>query len=183
METLLKPIVLGAGAIVLGASAAAAARTVAHKVTYIEHARGVHPALRALLTEWNRVGTHTVVVAPGATDWPYPGGVRTDADGQAAAAAAGLSRATTLRSTPHGRAAALDVWPEGFNPRRGFDVQPSMEPLFRIFGEWAERQRVLVGDREFLFRWLGKAGDLPHVELIGWEALPFPPPNYGEGFA
>jgi hypothetical protein len=177
------PLVLGAGVIVVGTGAAVAAS--AQRVGYIEHAAGVHPAMRGLLSEWDRVGSHVVVVAPGGTDWPYPGGVRTDEAGQAAAAGAGLSGASKLRDTPHGRAAALDVWPDGFVPSRGFDTQPGMELLFRIFGEWAERQTVRIGSDSYNFTWGGRFSkpDLPHVEIFGWRTLPFPPPHYGEGFA
>jgi hypothetical protein len=178
------PILLGAGVIVAGAGAAVASS--ARRVGFIEHATGVHPALRGLLGEWNRVGGHTVVVAPGdVASWPYPGGVRTDEAGQVAAAGAGLSKATTLRDTAHGRGAALDVWPDGFDPHRGFDTQPGLEHLFRVFGEWAEAQSVQVGGDVWNFTWGGrwKKPDLPHVEIFGWRSLPFPPPFYGEGFA
>lgn len=172
-------IIVGAGVVVAGAGAVAATRG---KVHFIEHAAGVHPALRALLGEWNRNGSHEISVAPADTNWPTPGGVRTDAEQQAADYRAGLTRASTLDQTAHGRAAAIDVWPKGFNPRRGFDSQPTMEHLFRVFGEWAERQVVVLDEVEYRFNWLDEITDLPHVEIIGWRALPYPPPDYGRGF-
>lgn len=174
-------IVVGAGAVVVGGAAVIAARG---QVNHLEHAAGVHPALRALLGAWNSSGPHRVVISPADTDWSPTGGVRTDEASQAAAAGAGLSNASALRDTPHGRAAALDVWPEGFNPHRGFDAQPGMLPLFNVFGEWAESQRVVFGGALFEFSWGGRWSkpDRPHVEIRGWQQLPFPPPDYGEGF-
>ncbi len=179
----MKGAIIAAGAVIVAGGAAAAVAS--RKVRYLENAAGTHPALRALLTAWDSTGTHTVTVAPAGTDWPIPGGLRLEVEGQAQAAALGLSNATTLRDTPHGRGAALDVWPDGFNPRRGFDVQPSMKQLFQVFGEWAELQAVRVGSAEFSFTWGGRFSkpDMPHVEIYGWRSLPFPPPPYGEGFA
>jgi hypothetical protein len=132
-------------------------------------ADGVHPAIRALLDAWEREGTHIVVIGGGGS-WPS-GGLRVDESSQAAAAAAGLSSAATLATTPHGRGAALDVWPEGFNPHRSFEEQPGMRELMVVFGEWAEAKGFAWGGR-----WAKP--DMPHVELRDWRSLPFPPPDY-----
>lgn len=140
------------------------------RVLYRERADGVHPDLQWLLDEWEREGTFVVQIA-GGPDWPYPGGVRTDEATQQAAAAAGLSAATSLAQTPHGRAAALDVWPDGFNPHLTFDAQPGQLQLMQTFGAWAESKG---------FTWGGRFStpDYPHVEIVNWRNLPFPPPTY-----
>lgn len=168
-----------------GTTAAAALISTTGRVGHIEHAKGTHPALRGLLRGWDSVGTHEVDVAPADTDWTPTGGLRTSDAEEAAAAAAGLSHATTLSQSPHGRGCALDVWPRGFNPRRGFDSQPGMEQMMRLFGEWAQNQAVTVDGVTYTFTWGGSwktLVDLPHVELKGWQHMPFPPPDYGEGF-
>lgn len=179
-------IALGAGIVVVtgASSVAAAALTSNGRVGHIECADGTHPGLRALLRAWCDAGTHDVDVAPASTDWTPPGGLRTDESEQAAAASSGLSNATTLATTPHGRGCALDVWPVDFNPRRGFDTQPGMEQMMRLFGEWAENQVVTVDGVTSTFTWGGRFSrpDLPHVEIKGWQHLPYPPPAYGGGF-
>jgi hypothetical protein len=171
-------IVLGAGAVVVAGGAAAAA--LSSRAGHRENLRGVHPALVWLYDKWGAEGTHDAVIAPGDDgNWPYPGGLRTDASSQADAAAGGLSKATTLEQTPHGRGAAIDVWPKGFDPHRGFNVAgqlPGAELLMRAFGEWAE---VQVHPDGWRYRWGGHFGDEPHIELLDWESLPFPPPDYG----
>jgi hypothetical protein len=153
------------------ALASAAAGTSAKRVFYRERAEGVHPALVGLLDSWERDGEFAVQVA-GGEGWPYPGGLRTDEATQAAAAATGLSAASTLKDTPHGRGAALDVWPMGFEPYQSFEVQPGMRELMTRFGEFAEARGFEWGGR-----W-GKA-DYPHVQVPGWRSLPFPPPYGG----
>lgn len=132
-----------------------------------ERAAGVAPELSALLDAWELEGTHQVQIG-GGPSWPYNGGVRRDAAAQAAAFAAGLSNAQQLSDTAHGRGGALDVWPAGFNPNRGFETQPGMEQLFKVFGQWAESKGFVWGGR-----W--STPDLPHVELRNWRSLPFPP--------
>lgn len=161
--------IVAAGLLVTGFGVASVLPTASGLVRERERADGVHPALQALLDAWEREGTHVVVIG-GGEDWP-PGGLRTDALGQAAAAAVGLSGAMTLQQTPHGRGAALDVWPEGFNPRQSFEAQPGMRELMVVFGEWAERKGYAWGGR-----WTKQ--DFPHVELRDWRSLPFPPPDY-----
>lgn len=141
-------------------------------VYHRERADGVHPQLQQLLDAWAREGTHNVVVA----DYPGPGGLRTDEAEQQELHADGLSGAASLIDTPHGRGAALDVHPEGFDPHRGFGSQADAELRLRAFGEFAERYGFVWGGR-----W--SKPDMPHVELPNWRALPFPPPQYTGGEA
>ncbi|PZR07086.1 MAG: hypothetical protein DI536_28945 [Archangium gephyra] len=151
-------------------------------VLHLERARGVHPDLRALLDEWAKHGSHDIVVAPN-------GGVRTDEKLQAQLAAGGSSKATTLRSTPHGRAAALDVWPVSFLPyvpaanggtgKRWVSWENLPELVrreFHVFGLFAETQGFEWGGRwrDEVF----KTGDQPHVQMKGWKTMPFPPPVF-----
>lgn len=140
-------------------------------------ARGVHPSLQALLDAWELEGWFPVTIAHG-TYGPitYVGGLRSSASQQASTAGAGLSRASTLASTPHGRGAALDVWPVGFDPTKPFSAQPNMQQLMQAFGEFAERRGLVWGGRWVNFKPAGAevAGDWPHVEVKNWRSLPFP---------
>lgn len=157
----------------LAGGAAQALELGAGRVRHRDRADGVHPDLQWLLDQWEVEGSHTIVIA-GGDDWPYSGGVRVDETSQAAAAGAGLSKASTLQDTPHGRGAALDIWPEGFNPHRGFDDPDQLEgaqQLMHVFGEWAESKGFTWGGR-----W--QRPDEPHVEITNWRDLPFPPPDY-----
>lgn len=147
------------------------------KVQHRERALGVHPALQALLDAWEARGPHSVVVAP------Y-GGLRTDEALQAGFAAAGNSNATTLRSTPHGRGAALDVYPSSFLPLLALPwaaVPDDVRAQFEAFGIFAEERGFTWGGR-----WRGPKfpnGDQGHVEVKSWTDLPFPPPDYVAGEA
>lgn len=148
---------------------------------HLERLDGTHPKVRELAASWVREGTHDVLVAP-------DGGLRTDEAGQASKAKAGLSAATSLKSTPHGRGAAGDFWPVSFlpfvpalaggtGPRWvAWEKLPQqVRDEFRAFGEFAERHGFRWGGR-----WVAKLfpnGDQPHVELKNWGALPFPPPK------
>ena len=139
-------------------------------VLNVERAAGVRPELRALLDDWAREGTHPVLVAP-------DGGLRfgaADAAKQAAFFASGASKAATLADTPHGRGAALDVWPVGFAPGKTMDSQPTMRARFQVFGEWAERKGFTWGGR---WKSFGVDGDAPHVEIPNWRRLPMPTGN------
>lgn len=162
----------GAVAIGVGAYLLAKGRG---RVLARERADGVHPELKALLDAWEHEGTHVVVVAGGPT-WPYSGGLRTDEE-QSAAHAGGLSNASNLKDTPHGRGAALDIWPAGFNPNADFTAQPHMRALMADFGTWAESYGLVWGGRWKTATW--PDGDMAHVELKNWRSLPYPPPDYG----
>lgn len=142
------------------------------KVLNRSAADGVRPELQALLTAWECEGDFDIRIGGGGA-YP-PGGLRTDPADQVQAAAAGETNAGTLEDTPHGRGAALDVWPEGFNPAISFDEQPSAWARVQRFGLWAESKGMVWG-----FRWanrgvFGPYGDAVHVELPNWRALPFP---------
>jgi D-alanyl-D-alanine carboxypeptidase len=135
-----------------------------------ERAAGVHPELRALLDAWDAFGTHKAVVA-------YEGGKRTDAAKQASYAASGTSNAATLETTPHGRGAAVDVYPASFLPHLALrtawpDLPQQVRDEFEAFGVFAEGRGFTWGGR-----WRSAKfpyGDQPHVELRNWKSLPFP---------
>jgi hypothetical protein len=147
------------------------------KVQGIERAAGVHPAFFALLDEWERVGTHRVVIPAKLVRnggvVVATAGLRTDASEQAALTSGGLSNAATLKSTPHGWGYALDVHPEGFDPTVAWAAQPAdVRAKFFTFGTFAEQYTAPDGSR---FAWGGRwqsqtfpNGDQPHVELRDW---------------
>jgi hypothetical protein len=143
-----------------------------------ERASGVHPDLQALLDAWLQEGTFDISIGGGGG---FPnGGLRTQGDVDTAAAA-GLSNATELSQTAHGRGGAIDVWPAGFNPFRSFDEQPGMQDLMRSFGQWAQSKGFVWGGTfgGFYSSSARVTGDWPHVEMRNWRSLPFPPPDYG----
>jgi hypothetical protein len=137
-------------------------------------AAGVHPGMQALLDAWENEGWFDVMVGEPFAGFPG-GGLRTAADaaGQAAACQADLSNACTLADTPHGRGAALDIWPVGFVPTKSHAEQPLPGMLERMmeFGRWARSKG---------YEWGGDWADpdYPHVQLRAWRSLPFPPPVY-----
>lgn len=149
------------------------------QVLHIERAAGCLLPLHVLLQAWTEQGKHDVLVAPN-------GGLRTNAVRQATLASLGLSRAKELRSTPHGRGAAVDVWPCSFLPYvpeeeggtgkrwTSWDNLPvGVKADFLVFGEFAESRGFTWGGR-----WRHADfphGDQPHVQMKGWTALPFPP--------
>lgn len=145
-------------------------------------AAGVHPSLIALLDLWDKEGWFPVRVSS------WSGGLRTDAAAQAAQAAGGLSNATTLKQTPHGRGAALDIWPLGFNPNAAtLSEQPEAMDRMYQFAEWAKSKGGFVAGKDWVnFKTTpaqkagaDPAGDWPHLEIANWQSLPYPPPNYG----
>lgn len=169
---------LGVGVLLLAGGAAAEAGASAGsgrraQVLNRWEAFGVHPDLQALLDAWEREGWFNVQIGTPFANFPG-GGLRTAADaaGQAAACASGLSKACDLTSTPHGRGAALDIWPEGFDPLRTYDQQPGTKEAMISFGQWAQSKG---------FTWGGAWADpdYPHVEITAWRSLPYPPPDYG----
>jgi hypothetical protein len=153
-----------------GATDARGASRATPAVLNRERAAGVRPELLTLLDAWEREGTHAVMVAP-------DGGARIGPEAAAKQAAffkSGASKAATLADTPHGRGAALDVYPVGFNPGKSMDSQPDMRARFRVFGEWAERKGFVWGGRWASF---GPDGDAPHIELQNWRRFPMPAGN------
>lgn len=141
---------------------------------------GVRPELLWLLDEWEREGTHVVRVFEGDKALPS-GSVRYSDAAQAAAAAANLSRAKDVNSTPHGYKwrAALDLHPKGFNPWRSFAEQPGMFEKAKAFALWAEGKVHPNGTRFLSGKNFnigpapdGVMGDWVHVEILGWRQLP-----------
>lgn len=138
-------------------------------------ARGVRRELQELLDAWELYGTHQVTIP--ASPW---GGLRTSEADQAGYAAGGMSGASTLASTPHGRGAALDVWPVGFEAHVNGTweaVPDDIKGKFLAFGLFAESRGFTWGGR-----WRSSSmpnGDQPHVEIAAWRTLPFPPPSGG----
>lgn len=164
-----------AGLVLLSKRAGAPGRRVAAR----ERAAGVLPELHQLLDEWEASGPHEVIVAP-------LGGLRASSDDQAELAALGMSAATDLRSTPHGRGAALDVWPTSFlayvpqswggtraNWASWEQVANPVKREFAVFGAFAEARGLKWGGRWRSAKYPN--GDQPHVEIPGWTSLPFPP--------
>lgn len=177
-------VLVAVGALLLAGGAAANVAATPQwrgaRIINREAARGVHPDLQRFLDLWEERGPFDVRIGqlPG-----FPGGaLRTasDAAGQAAACTANLSDACDLASTPHGRGAALDLWPEGvgFNPYLPWDQwTPEVRAAFQTIGEFAEAAGLTWGGR-----WRSNTfphGDQPHVELKNWRSLPYPPPAYG----
>lgn len=150
--------------------ALAAKAGIGARVRYRERAAGVIAELGEFLDWWEANGPFDVVVA-------VDGGVRYDEATQRAYYEAGASKAPTLSATPHGRAAAVDLVPSGFDPRKPIDAVTYRR--FLTIGESAEARGLVWGGR-----WLRAfppssvnpyGGDLPHVEVRNWAALPYPP--------
>lgn len=144
-------------------------------VLHRERAVGVHPKLMLLLDDWSRLGTFPILVAP-------DGGLR---QGALAAAAQlsfylrGLSKAKTLEATPHGRGAALDLYPVGFDARQGLSRQPTIRQKWLTLIAFAEARGLQSGRYWTSFTAPdGTTGDWPHLEVAEWRALPYPPPDY-----
>lgn len=132
----------------------------------------VHPDLRALVLKWEQEGTFHVYVASG---------LRT-AEEQLELFRQGLTRAMAPTDSPHGRAAAVDIHPLGFDDAKCFNAQPWALVLMNRFGEWAESHGAVWGGRfsGFYGPCREVEGDRPHIELKGWRAMPYPPPDYRE---
>lgn len=170
-------LVLGAAALV--ALTARRASAPAGRVHMRERANGVLQPLHELLDAWEAQGLHDVIIAP------Y-GGLRSSSEDQAELAALGMSAASNLSTTPHGRAAALDVWPVSFlacvpqswggtrSTWASWEQVPDPVKLeFAVFGHFAEARGFVWGGR-----WRSSTypnGDQPHVEIKNWRSLPFPP--------
>ena len=129
-------------------------------VLHIERLKGVLPELQSVILSWN--GPFNILIAP-------EGGLRTDAAKQLAYYNAGNSKAKTLEETPHGRGAAIDVWPEGFDPTKSLDLQPTIRSQFIFIREWAlSKGLVLIGTPDVTW-------DYPHLQLQYWKRYPYPP--------
>jgi len=140
------------------------------KVEFVERARGCDSRLLDFLAWWQENGSFDILVAP-------DGGVRI---GMAAEQRqlqyfnTGTSKAKTLRETPHGRGAAFDLWPVGFNPSgvaltRSSAMHVNKKAEFYAIGQAAEAFGLIWGGNwKTLY-------DLPHVEVPNWQQLPYPP--------
>lgn len=121
-----------------------------------ERANGAVAPLQEFLGWWAANGPFPIMVAP-------DGGMRTDNAKQADFYARGLSKAKNLEQTPHGRGAALDLWPVGFNPGRSLSDQPEIKRRFEEMGRLAKARG---------FVWGGDWGwDFPHIEVKSWAKL------------
>ncbi len=169
---------LAIGLVLAAGQATAAIAPVSARVRNRWAAAGVHPTLQAFLDWWEQNGPFDIVVGQ-LSGYPS-GGLRTAADaaGQAAACAAGLSEACDIVNTPHGRGAALDLWPaDSFDPYLSWPSQPQwVKDQFLALGQAAEAFGLTWGGRWRTAKM--PYGDQPHVELKNWRSLPFPPPAY-----
>lgn len=152
------------------------------KVHRLQLARGVHPKMLELVRAWSAEGLFEIAVAK-------HGGLRADESTQTILSGSGMSAASSLKQTPHGRGAALDLVPLSFldhtpsnfggNAKRWTawnDLPEKIKNQFLVIGTFSEKRGFKWGGR-----WLGRSypnGDQPHHELPNWGALPFPPPAY-----
>lgn len=151
----------------------------------LERLRGVRPNLWAFFVWWDQHGPFPLYI-PTDAEAKHAGAnspvLRQSDSDQAAAAAQGSSKATTVRQTPHGRWAAVDAWVKGFNPHVAWPAQPQdIKDKFARYGKLATQWRgggVLKWGGDWVGI-VGPYGDQPHVEEVGWTALPFPPPIGG----
>ncbi len=140
-------------------------------VLNIERAADVRDPLLLLLELWLAHGTHDILVAP-------DGGFRfgpIDEAKQEELYRKGLSKARTLRETPHGRRCAIDCWPVGFRPNRDFKSQPGMLEKFEAWCAFVDVHGKPLGIRSGRhFKGFGLFGDMPHAELADWTKRQFP---------
>lgn len=154
------------------AASSAAMVTTSKRVQGRHRALGVRRQMTELLDAWDAQGTHDVIIPEPIRGVVAPPGLRTVQD-QLDAFAAGLTEATTIVDTAHGRGFALDVHPVDFNPRVAWERQPAdVRAKFEAFGVFAERFTASDGSR---FVWGGRwrtaklpYGDQPHVEVKDW---------------
>lgn len=138
------------------------------QVHHEERAAGVKPSLVELLQLWKLHGTHDIEI-------PTIGGYRfgpIDEANQEELFRTKLSRARTLRETPHGRRCAIDAYPLGFNPHRSFEDSSNAGMLgrFLLWVDFVDKYGPALGLRSGRhFSGFGPYGDIPHVEIIGWD--------------
>lgn len=152
------------------------------KVHRLDRARGVHPRMLELPRQLLKRCPFETVIA-------MHGGLRVDEALQKSLSGGGMSAATNLRITPHGRAGALDIWPLTFLAY----VPTSWGGTAKRWATWEEVPQSVKNDFQHVGliseglgfrwggRWVGKAypnGDQPHHELPDWQRLPFPAPTY-----
>ena len=130
----------------------------------------VNPLFRNLIDEWKTAKqTFPIQIDDGLRK-----GVEAEL-AQKSYFAKGMSKAKTLRETPHGRGAAIDIRPVSFTPameRLAWpDVPEKVKTEFYIFGLFAENRGFKWGGR-----WRNATfpyGDQRHIEIVGWERIPF----------
>lgn len=149
-------------------------------VLHRERAEGVHSSLIALLDAWEREGSFPILVAP-------DGGLRIGAIAAASQLRfylTGLSKAKTLSETPHGRGAALDIYPVGFDSKKGLSKQPEIRAKWLTLIAFAQARGFISGkDWTSFVAPDGTTGDWPHLQMANWTKLPYPPPDYRQGMA
>lgn len=152
----------------LDVTASAAGADVA-KVFHDERVQGLAPELVLAVEEYARYGPLPITVTSG---------LRTDEEQRAlyakgrTVAGSIVTNAQTAADSAHGRAAAFDFAPvrEVSNGAvRRVWLGEEAEEKYRVVGEWFEARGLVWGGR-----WRGLV-DMPHVELLNWRALPFPP--------
>ncbi len=133
------------------------------RVFNIDRASGCRPELLDLLDQWKIHGTFDLTVAE---DGGYRFGPAAEWV-QGHFFKMGLSKAATLRDTPHGRRCAVDCHPVGFDPHKSFAEQPEpgMREKFKTWGVFVELCGLTWGGR---FGGFGKDGDMPHAEIPLW---------------
>ena len=138
-----------------------------------QRTNGILQPLQDLLDLWAQFGTHDI-------DIPPTGGYRfgpIDEAQQEELCRNGLSKARTLRETPHGRRCGLDVYPLGFNPHRSFEdaSNAGMLQKCRDFVAFVDKYGPPLGLRSGAhFLNFGPLGDIVHVELADWISRSFP---------
>jgi hypothetical protein len=127
-------------------------------VYHRERSAGVDDRLLQLLAWWDDNGPWPVVI-------PEHGGLRTSEQEQQDLFARGVTKASTLAQTPHGRGGALDLAPYRKGPGGLYAPDYSQPDDFTAIGEAAEALGLSWGGR-----WSDP--DLPHVEVPDWRSLP-----------
>lgn len=143
------------------------------EVLYPQRMDGVVPELRETVLRWD--GPFDILVAP-------DGGLRTDPAKQLQYFNEGNSKARTLAETPHGRGAAVDLWPMSFNPSRPLFTAAEDDKNKTDVSRFTIHQPIAFAHFEYMRAWATRHGltilgrwDLPHWELPQWRSLPYPP--------
>ena len=128
-----------------------------------ERAYGVRPELLGFLDWWRIHGPFRITIGE-------HGGLRTSDTVQLALYLKGASDARTLRDTPHGRGAALDLYRVTRWTERGavLEVALADHAAFGAIGAAAKAYGLAWGGD-----W--QKPDEPHVQLPDWRSLPFQP--------
>lgn len=142
-------------------------------IDFLEYADGVLDPLQQLLN---------LLMLEGEGEWTIPehGGYRygpIDEAKQEELFRTKQSKAKSLKQTPHGRRAAVDLWPKGFNPNRSFEHPSNVGMLerFKYWGAFVDKHGPALGIRwGGHFNGFGQYGDMPHCEMSDWARRAFP---------